>query len=327
MPITGNLAEFSLPAIFQFLERQQGTGLLLIQPSSARTAQEKQRNYVWLHKGRIVAVADALDNQGLASLISQRGWLKQEEIRQITGNCPCSSQTPIGVCLRHQGALSAEQLRLLFYISVLLRVCALFKLKEGRFVFDTTALLPREEMTGISLSATAATLVGLRVLRDWAAFAAKLPPPETVLCKVVSSQPRLQMDSQERQVWSFANGKVSLDGLANQLHLSINTVQQIAYRLSMVGLVEEVVSIAPAYQPSDRESAVVERATLNLAAEERAQVQNRSQAFSQPQALGIQPSAVKPARQPSASWIESSSPLVIVSAHRKKIGQTLVSST
>lgn len=255
MTIRGTLGEFSLPEIFQFLDRQQGTGLLLIHaPSGSPNQEEKGRGtYVWLRHGRIVAVAERPDNQGLISLISQRGWLKSEELHLIINNCSCSVDIPIGVCLTNKGVLTVEQLKLLFYVSVLLRVCALFKLKDGQFMFDTTATLPREEMTGLSLSVTEVTLLGLRVLRDWSSLATKLPAPSSVLCKAVSGKPPLQLDSQERQFWRLVDGKLSVRGIAQKLELPLTTIQQIACRLSMVDLVEEVSMMLTNLPQSDRQ--------------------------------------------------------------------------
>lgn len=245
MAIKGNITEFSLPEIFRFLETQQGTGLLSIHSEVGAREQDRKSYYLWLREGRIVAVADRLDNQGLSSLISQRGWLKSEEICHIVNRCHNSINTPLGISLKNQGGLSAEQLKLLFYVQVLLRVCALFKLKEGQFVFDTTAALPWEEMTGLSLSVVEVTLLGLRVLRDWTSLAAKLPDPNAILCKAVFGPPHLQLDSQEWQVWELVNGELSLIEIAAQLKLAVKTVQQIACRLSMVGMVQEIPIIAP----------------------------------------------------------------------------------
>ncbi len=315
MAITGNLAEFSLPAIFQFLEHQQGTGLLLIHAPSDSPTQEKQRNYIWLHRGSIVAVADSLDNKGLTSLISQRGWLKFEEIPRMISRCPYSRYTPIGICLRDQGALSSEQLKLLFYVSVLLRVCALFKLKDGQFVFDTTAALPRAEMTGMSLSAAEAILWGLRVLRDWTSLATKLPAPESVLTKAMSRQPHVRLDSLERQIWQLVNGKASVKAIAEHLHLSIETVQQITCRLSMVGLLEEV-AIITSSQQREHDVVDVEYGTANLAKKvykgEKTSVQNCSQSFGHSQTSPYQPSGVRNTQQSNSLGIGHFSPPVVV---------------
>jgi hypothetical protein len=52
MALTGNLAEYTLPEIFQFLEQGQKSGSLTIRTfPPAETAVDTY--YIWLHQGRI----------------------------------------------------------------------------------------------------------------------------------------------------------------------------------------------------------------------------------------------------------------------------------
>lgn len=245
MAIKGNLAEFSLPEIFRFLAQREGSGLLSIHLPSDKTRQNPTSYYVWMQQGQIVAVADRLDGKGLVSLISQRGWLRHQEICEVLRLSPRSIVSPTGLLLKEKGALNEEQLKLIFIVQVVQRVCSLFKLQQAEFVFDTTAACPWEEMTGLNLSATEATLLGLRVLRNWEALVNKLPNPNIALTKTMMGKARLKLDSQEWQVWECVNGKLSLQAVANRLNLSTETVQQIVFRLSMVGLVEEVPKLVP----------------------------------------------------------------------------------
>jgi hypothetical protein len=243
MALAGYLSEFSLPEIFQFLEQGYKSGLLSIQPEPDANKPDLKAYYLWLDRGRIVAVANQLDNEGLVSMINQRGWLKPQVKELVYGQCAVDQ--PMGMCLKTQGVISAEQLKLLFHAQVLQRVCGLFKLQNAYFAFDPTAKLPKAEMTGLSLSTSEANLLGLRVLRDWTTLAPKLPDPTCGLTKVSAGKPHLQLDSQEWQVWEFADGSVSIEAIARQLQLPVEKLQQIAFRMSVVGLVEELPITAP----------------------------------------------------------------------------------
>lgn len=238
MAFTGNLAEFPLPKIFQFLEQGNNTGLLTIRILAADLTAVVQVYYIWLYQGRIVAAGDRLDEKGLLSMIAQRGWVSEDVALRMAEICPVN--TPIGLCLKFQGLLQAEQLKLLFRTQVVEQVSALFELKDGQFEFDAKATLPLAEMTGMSLPATEATLLGLRTLRDWSALAEKLPDPTSVLSSKNTSQPQPQLDSLEWQVWQLGNGTISLQIIAKQLGLAVEKVQQIAFRLLMSNLAEEV---------------------------------------------------------------------------------------
>lgn len=235
MELKGYLSEFSLPEIFQFLEQGYKKGLLTIRASAANN-QQLQSYYIWLLQGRIVAAADRLDGQGLLSMIEQRGLLSDRVASKIPQIC--SINAPLGLCLKTQGLLQAEQLTLLFRTQVIKQVAALLQIKDGKFEFDPTASLPQAEITGLNMPATEVTLMGLRTLQDWSALAEKLPCP-TVGLSTISDQPQVRLESSELQVWELANGSTSLQQIAKKLGYSVEKVQQIAFRLIVANLVEE----------------------------------------------------------------------------------------
>ncbi|MGB5961319.1 MAG: DUF4388 domain-containing protein [Coleofasciculaceae cyanobacterium] len=243
MAITSSLAEFSLPELFQFLDQGSKTGLLTLRFQPDIHSPEKRIRHVLLHQGRIVAVTNRLNHQCLLAMICQRGWISPEALREQVNRCPANM--PIGLYLKTQSFLQPEQLRLLFHAQVLQQICGLFRLRDARFKFDSKATLPTTEMTGLSLSATEATLMGLRVLRDWRALADKLPEPTSALSKMIVGKRHLRLDSLEGRVWQSANGSIPLNMMASQFRQSVETVQQTSFRLISVGLVAEVPVIAP----------------------------------------------------------------------------------
>ena len=242
MELKGYLSEFSLPEIFQFLEQGQKKGLLSIRALAAH--HKVQSYYIWLLQGRIVAAADRLDGQGLLSMIEQRGFVNADDAANLTQIC--RSNTPLGLCLKSEGLLQADQLTLLFRTQVLKQVSAVLQIENGQFEFDPTASLPQAEITGLSMPATEVTLLSLRTLQDWTALAEKLPEPTVGLLKPIQGQPQIRLDSSELQVWELANAKVSLQQMAKKLGFSVEKVQQIAFRLIVTNLVEEIFLIEAA---------------------------------------------------------------------------------
>ena len=254
MSITGNFADFSLPELLQFLDQGKKTGVLHIELSPNENQNNaKQIYYIWLHQGRVVAASDRLDQQGLTLMIAQRGWISERVISRVTHISSCFINSPLGLCLKSQGLIQPEQLKLLFNGQVLRPVCALFQIKNGEFKFEPISALPLGEMTGLSMSATEVILIGLRALRDWTALAEKLPDPTSGLSGL-SAKPRLQLNAQEWQVWEFANGEVPLEKIATQLNLTVDAVLQIAFRLIVVGLAEEHFMVMNASVPMMEES-------------------------------------------------------------------------
>ncbi|NUN65880.1 DUF4388 domain-containing protein [Pseudanabaena biceps] len=241
MAITGSLSEFSLPEIFQFLDQGQKTGMLTIRdPQDLRTGKPFLR-YIWLLNGRVVAAGDRLDKKGLAQLIEQRGLVKDGDRHELERLI--SENSHLGLNLKSLGILQPDQLKLLFSVQVLRQVCALFQVETGQFRFDASVELPKAEMTGLSLPATETTLMGLRSLKDWKILQSKLPETSSTLFKIMIGESQLRLDASESQLLKLADGNTSLKKMAEQLEIPIQKVQQIAFRLIVVGLVEEVPDI------------------------------------------------------------------------------------
>ena len=149
MSIRGSLTDCSLAEIFQFIEKGHKTGLLrLCALPELRTAPSSDY-YIWVYQGRIVAVANRLDQQGLVSLIAKHQGIKNRIVAKIAQSCPLSQ--PLGVCLKNRFVLEIEQLKHLFQIQVLQQVCALFEINEGQFEFYQNVPIPTREMTGLSV--------------------------------------------------------------------------------------------------------------------------------------------------------------------------------
>jgi hypothetical protein len=249
MAIKGTLSEFSLSELFRLLEQTHKTGLLTLRTvcednlgAVCDNFHNQVRNfYIWFSYGRIVAASNRLDHKGLITLIHQRGWLSDRIKMKLRS--AFQSQQPFGMSLKCQDLLTAEQLKQLFYTQVMRQVCTLFQFQDGWFNFEPTEEQPFPEMTGLSAQPTDVTLNGLRVLRNWSALASKLPAPTSSIISVVAGKPQLKLNQLEWRIWEYASGNDSLQSIADSLGLSLEKTQHVAFRLSVVGLIEEVPSL------------------------------------------------------------------------------------
>ncbi|HEY9599267.1 MAG TPA: DUF4388 domain-containing protein, partial [Cyanophyceae cyanobacterium] len=160
MCITGSLEDFSLPDIYKLIEEGSQTGLLTVRPCLGSPSSSTSTYYIWFYQGRIVTVANRLNQQGLVSLLAQRQWLDNRRLTHIVQSCPLNQ--PLGTYLKKRGILDGQQLKLLFQMQVLQPMATLFQLKEAVFEFNSNVSLPMQEMTGLSLIATEVTLIALR---------------------------------------------------------------------------------------------------------------------------------------------------------------------
>jgi len=249
MAITGYLSEFSLAEIFQLLEQGRKSGLLSICALSSGHTHSGENFYIWFKQGQIVGASNSLDQQGLIALISHRGWLGDRAAFKLAQ--ACTLDTPIGLCFKSQGILQAEQLKLLFYSQVMRQVCALFELDNAWFQFDGMAPIPVTEMTGLSAPATEVTIAGLRALKNWNALQHKLPEPTSAIVSSIAGKPSMKLNQAEWQIWEFANGSMALTAIAQQLGTPIEKIQQIAFRLIVIGIVEELPLMEAPVSPPD----------------------------------------------------------------------------
>jgi hypothetical protein len=84
-------------------------------------------------------------------LINQQQWVSERVVTKLAQLCPIDQ--PLGLYLLNQGIFKVSQLKQLFFLQVLQQVEALFQLNEAQFRFDPNVVLPRQEMTGLSVSA------------------------------------------------------------------------------------------------------------------------------------------------------------------------------
>lgn len=238
MSLSSSFTDFSLAELFQLIDQGQKSGCLTVctLPDLHAAGSKSQYFYIWFKQGRIVAAANRLNGHGLTDKIIQRGWAKQQAIDKFwTG---ISKPTPLGLHLKTQGILSAEQLNLLF-ASQLQQIRDLFEIQKGVFKLDSKATLPWQEMTGLSLKTTEVALMALRALKNWKLLADVVPSPHSAI-EGKGTKPQIKLNAFEWQVWEFANGSVDIQAIASQLNQPTALVQQAAFRLMVVGLVKEV---------------------------------------------------------------------------------------
>jgi hypothetical protein len=252
MSLAGYLSEYSLAEIFHFVQEGNKTGLLSIEPEPGLTRSISGIYYLSFQGGRIMSLANGhgAEHQGLLKMIQQRRWLTSEQFTGLQMQLVHLRQ-PLGTYLKATNLLNTEQLTLLFNSQVIATTCKLFEIHHGHFKFDPQAPLFYGEMTGLSLTAQEVALLGLRMLKDWSGLDAKLPPQEFALQRLSSQLNGVRLDTQESNVWKLALGEISIAQIAQQLGLEIERVRQIGFRLSSIGLVQEV-SVEPPQPPIEQ---------------------------------------------------------------------------
>ncbi len=242
MSLSSSFTDFSLAELFQLIDQGRKSGCLSVctLPDINAPQSKAKYFYIWFRSGRIVAAANRLNGKGLVSKIAQRKWAEPQILENVYKNA--TKTTPLGLQLKTQDILSAEQLNLLF-ASQLQQVRQLFEIQKGVFKLDSKAQPPMPEMTGLSLRATEVTLMALRVLKNWKVLENALPSVESGIRNITQNKPQIRLNTFEWQIWEFASGDISINNIAAQLNQPTIKIQQAAFRLMLVGLIEEVPQI------------------------------------------------------------------------------------
>ena len=252
MSLAGHLSEYSLAEIFHFVQDGNKTGVLSIEPDIGAAQFIKDPHYISFQNGRIMAVANGagLGNRGLLKLMAQRKWLSPEQVALLETQVSLLTQ-PLGTYLKSRNAVNTEQLSLLFNSQVIATACKLFEVHRGQFSFNPQVPLAYAEMTGLSMTAQEVALLGLRMLKNWDDLAPKLPDPNSGLQRFSTNLGGLRLDTPELNVWKLALGEISIAKMALNLGLDVDRVQQIGFRLSVIGLLHEV-SVDSAQPPVNK---------------------------------------------------------------------------
>ena len=248
MLVNGYLSQYSLAEIFNFIQAAKKNGVLSIEPRDGLTDSSMSESmleipcyYVSFQGGRVMSIFYGLEyeNQDLLATIAERQWIPLDQLQELKKKLN-GIIIPWGLQLKVWEVISVDRLKLLFDIQVLSQLAKIFQISEGKFRFDPHAELNYPEMTGLSLSARNAVLLGLRELKDWNGLTNKLPAPESKLQRFSAQLQDLLLENDEELVWQLALGRMSILEIAAQLNLEIDRVRQIGFRLCSIGLIDEV---------------------------------------------------------------------------------------
>jgi Domain of unknown function (DUF4388) len=250
MLVNGYLSQYSLAEIFTLIQDAKKNGVLSIEPRHVSPADsvvaedsilEIPCYYVSFQGGRVMSIFYGLEyeNQDLLVTIAQRQWIPAEQLKELKKKLN-GLTLPWGLQLKVWEIINVDRLRLLFDIQVLSKLTKIFEISEGKFKFDPHADLNYPEMTGLSISARNAVLLGLRGLPDWSRLTHKLPAPESRLQRFSSQLQGSSLERDEQLVWQLALGELSILEIAARLNLELERVRQIGFRLCSIGLIDEV---------------------------------------------------------------------------------------
>ena len=246
MSIFSSLDSFALTELFRIISEEKKSGRLIVHLQlNQKESHLKPIYYVWFENGYLVAISDRLNCRSLIAFIEKRGWLSTVVTNQLRTLCP--PEITMGVYLYQNNLLSKEQLSLVFQTQ-LHQVYELFAVQAGSLCFDDLSELktrlvsnPWLEMTGHRMSASRVSLYALRLIKDWTQFQEQLPESNFALQRL-KTETDLKLIPLESEVWQLATGDQTLSKIAERLETSIDEIKIVAFRLILLGLVDEILA-------------------------------------------------------------------------------------
>jgi hypothetical protein len=150
LPITGSFVELPWTEVLRFLERNQITGCLTLQPQAEHPYISSGEYEIWFKAGYGLSAAPRNQPHHLLQLVQHQGWLQLGCGQRLAKTLP--EQTPLGVHLKAQGVLTHRQLQTLFQIQVMQPLIAIGQCTDAQFQLVTRAELPWHEMTGLKVA-------------------------------------------------------------------------------------------------------------------------------------------------------------------------------
>jgi len=161
MSIQGDLKEFSVPELFQFMQQHSKNGCLNIR-------EERMELVIYFQEGHIVGVCPA----GLSSVdvwcetLVRAGYLSEDEERRIKKRKVRDLVSFRDILIR-EGIIAYEELEELLQRQSQELLLRLLKLKKGSFYFSAEEKVPEDLKLSEPIFVEAFLLDGLRMVDEW----------------------------------------------------------------------------------------------------------------------------------------------------------------
>ena len=229
-----DLRERPLAVTLHELQRRSKTGLLFVNEGTLT-------HVLFIERGRLVFVRSNDADQRLGRVLRKLGRVTEEQhdeaVRRMhAGRGPAR----LGETLVELGALTREQLHDALQHQLEGLVVQAFQSRSGSSRFVEGELPSREEVK-VELDTDNLILKGIRAMPDASVFTRHLPPPETVLRPVPTTQrllAQLQLTSFERQVFSLVDGTKTVERIRSIGRLGQVSVERMLFIFLNTGLVE-----------------------------------------------------------------------------------------
>jgi hypothetical protein len=226
----GNIRDFSLAEVLQFVSLGRRTGLLEVEVGG-------ERHRVYFRNGVIVGISAAVT--GALEVLTETNLVPAAVLATALDESQREGRD-LGAVLVQTGAITLADWQSFVQRQLERLLYSLFALKEAPFLFQPLPSLPLPPLT-LDLPVDRAVLNGSRWVEAWSSLRPTVPSPQAVYAPRTPTAPlTVELPARERRVMQALQRQTDVHRIANRCGLSLLETGQALGRLATAGYVRLV---------------------------------------------------------------------------------------
>ncbi|MDI6740502.1 MAG: DUF4388 domain-containing protein [Candidatus Edwardsbacteria bacterium] len=233
MPLDGNLKEFGLADVIQFICSNQKDGVLLLETKSDNASisfeQGKITGALYGRRGK---------NDQLYSYLQRSKRMDPDTMQRMQKLAADAGLTMDEVMVK-EGVMTAEEIQAVIAFKIQEVLDDIFTLSDANYRFDPEAKLYKKSKYQVALSADMLLLEAMRRKDEWPAIAKAIPRDSITLVKSAKDVPPPEQDTGDFMVWVLLDEPKSIARLIDETGLGRFRTFNACYSLLQAGLAEK----------------------------------------------------------------------------------------
>jgi hypothetical protein len=248
MPLEGNVKEFGLADVLQFIAGNQKAGVLQLTSKNDKASiafdHGKITGAVYGRQGR----QDQLQNYLLRSKKVEQG--KLESILKIQ----VDTGIPLGELLLKEGLMSQEEIDGLVTFKIQEVLDEVFTWSDARYKFNPEERLYQNSRSQVAIPAESLLLETLRRKDEWPAIAKALPSDGVILKKIQDTVTGVEISADIQQIFEMIDSSRTISQMIGDTYLGRFRTFNAVYNLLMSGTVEITHTPEPEVRVAERQA-------------------------------------------------------------------------
>jgi len=231
MALEGDLKEFEVAEVMQFLLLHQGTGVLTL-------ISKGDKAQISFELGMIIGAI--IGKKGaelpLEEYILRSGKVDKETLENMKSQAE-KLNIPIDELFMREGLLTRQEIEEIIHFKIQEIIDEVLLWKEGKYQFIPHEALYSKSRIKISIDPNSLLMEGMRRIDEWPRIQSQLPDPTITFKKKAKPEIPLKMGRDERVILELIDENITLKGLIEKGGLGKYRTYQAVYNLLELGAI------------------------------------------------------------------------------------------